>query len=92
MNRWTGISAASASAALLWGAMAIAQTPPTNCERARTPEMVEGQVVKVDNRSGKVTVRGKDGTTHEFEASKETLRDLKTGDQIEAKLREAPKC
>jgi hypothetical protein len=39
-----------------------------------------------------VTVREKDGTTHEFQANAETLKDMKPGDQIEAKLREAPKC
>jgi hypothetical protein len=29
---------------------------------------------------------------HEFQASKETLRDLKVGDHVEARLRELPKC
>jgi hypothetical protein len=32
------------------------------------------------------------GATHEFQASKETLQDLKVGDRIDANLREAPKC
>ena len=41
---------------------------------------------------GKVTVREPGGITHEFQASAETLKDLKVGDQIGAKLREAPKC
>lgn len=31
-------------------------------------------------------------TTHEFQANRETLQDMKPGDKIEAKLREAPKC
>jgi hypothetical protein len=35
-----------------------------------------------------VTLRTSDGETHEFEASPETLRDLKLGDRIEAKRRE----
>ena len=48
---------------------------------------IEGQVVKVDAAQGKVTVRGADGTTHEFQASKETLQDMKVGDKIAAKLR-----
>lgn len=30
--------------------------------------------------------------THEFQANKETVKDMKAGDRIEAKLREAPKC
>ena len=53
---------------------------------------MEGQVVNVDPNAGKVMVREKDGTTHEFQASKETLQTVKAGDQLEAKLREAPKC
>ena len=60
--------------------------------RMKAPEKVEGQVVKVDPAQGKVTVREADGTVHEFQASAETLKDLKPGDQIGAKLREAPKC
>ena len=48
---------------------------------------IEGQVVKVDAAQGKVTVRGADGTTHEFQASKETLQDMKVGDKIAAKPR-----
>ena len=36
---------------------------------------------------GKVTVRATDGTTHEFQASKETLQDMKVGDKIAAKPR-----
>ena len=48
---------------------------------------VEGQVVKVDAAQGKVTVRGADGTTHEFQASKETLQGMKVGDKIAAKPR-----
>jgi hypothetical protein len=48
---------------------------------------IEGQVVKVDAAQGKVTVRGTDGTTHEFQASKETLQDMKVGDKIAAKPR-----
>ena len=48
---------------------------------------IEGQVVKVDAAQGKVTVRGADGTTHEFQASKETLQGMKVGDKIAAKPR-----
>ena len=60
--------------------------------KVKAAEKVEGQVVKVDAAQGKVTVREPGGTTHEFQASAETLKDLKVGDQIGAKLREAPKC
>jgi hypothetical protein len=39
-----------------------------------------------------VTVADASGKTHEFQASKETLQDLKVGDSIEAKLRALPNC
>jgi hypothetical protein len=51
---------------------------------------VEGQVVHVDVEQGKLHERESDGTAHEFQASKETLQDVKVGDRIEAKLREIP--
>src|SRR6202022_1468405 len=40
----------------------------------------------------KLTVRGKDGEGHEFQVSKDTLRDLKAGEQIGWSLRFARKC
>jgi hypothetical protein len=46
----------------------------------------------VDQNAGKVTIRDSKGTTHEFQANRETLQEMKPGDKIEAKLREAPKC
>jgi Cu/Ag efflux protein CusF len=67
---------------------ALGQAPPR--PEAKTPETLQGQVVKVDMDAGKVTVRAGDGTIHEFEASRETLQDLKPGDRIEAKRRAAP--
>ena len=68
--------------------------PKAECKnnRAQTPEKVEGQVMAVDQNAGRITVREKNGTTHEFQANRQTLEDMKPGDQIEAKLREAPKC
>ena len=63
----------------------------TSCASG-APEKVEGQVVRVDPATNKVTVRDKSGATHEFQANKETTKDMKPGDQIEARLREAPKC
>ena len=50
-------------------------------------EVVAGQVTKIDPDRNRVTVRAADGTTYEFEASEETMRDLKEGDRIEAKKR-----
>ena len=79
---------------------ALAQQPKSsqpsasvNCGmQGNTPPLVEGQVVKVDRSGGNVTVRGKDGTTHEFKASADTLADMKPGDRIEARLRPAQNC
>lgn len=58
----------------------------------KSPELVEGQVSKVDRFQGKLTVRDSAGKEYEFVASNETLQDYKVGDPIKAKLREAPKC
>ena len=49
-------------------------------------------LTNVDANAGKVTVRGNDGQTHEFQATKEMLQTMKPGDRLEATLREAPKC
>ena len=79
---------------MLWTGSALAQGKPA-CDpqgKVITPVKVVGQVVKVDLVQGRVTVRETDGTVHEFQASNETLQDLKAGDRIEANLREAPKC
>jgi hypothetical protein len=73
----------------LIGAPVQAQTKP-ECDPAKTPAKVEGQVVKVDKAQNKVSVRGTDGTTHDFQASKDLIKDLKVGDRIEANLRSAP--
>ncbi len=72
--------------------LAFAQ-PKADCKnRGEVPEKVEGQVTAVDQKSGRVTIRDTKGATHEFQANQETVRDMKPGDRIEAKLREAPKC
>jgi hypothetical protein len=77
----------------LWAGFAAGQTKPS-CDqmKASAPQKVEGKVVRVDQAQGKVAVTESDGKTHEFQASKETLQDLKVGDSIEARLRELPKC
>ena len=41
---------------------------------------------------GRVAVADASGKTHEFQASKETLQELRVGDRIEAKLRAVPNC
>ena len=48
--------------------------------------------LKVDHGLDRATVKGKDGMVHEFQVSKDTLRDLKPGHKVEAALRSAPKC
>ena len=58
----------------------------------KTPEMVEGRVSNINRSQGKLTVQDSHGKDYDFHASNETLQDLKVGDQIKAKLREAPKC
>jgi len=94
MRLWFGVTTGLALGLMLWAGSALAQGKPS-CDaqgRMKSPEKVEGQILKVDNAQGKVTVRGADGTVHEFQASAETLKDPKVGDKLEAKLREAPKC
>jgi hypothetical protein len=77
----------------LWAGFAAGQTKQS-CDqmKAGARQQVEGKVARVDQTQGVVAVTEKDGTTHEFKASKETLQDLKVGDNIEARLRELPKC
>jgi hypothetical protein len=92
MKRWLMLSGVFTTTAFLATGLAFGQ-PKADCkDRAQTPEKVEGQVVAVDQSAGRVTIREKNGSTHEFQANKETLQDMKPGDKIEAKLREAPKC
>jgi len=88
MERRRSLSAALTVAIALGGGTALAQTKTAGC--AGTPAKVEGQVLKVDLDGGKVTIRESNGTTHEFQASRETLQGYKVGDRIEAKLRELP--
>ena len=94
MKRWSTFTTAAVAIAVLATAPAFAQQPQpkatTDCKN--TPTKVEGQVVRVDTSSGKVTIRGNDGQTHEFQATKEMAQTMKPGDRLEATLREAPKC
>ena len=92
MRPWRDMTAVIVTTAVLWSGATLAQPKPAGCDSAWVPVKVAGQVIKIDGAKGKVTVRTDDGTTHEFQASKETLQDLKAGDRIEAKLRSAPNC
>ncbi len=77
----------------LWAGFAASQSKPS-CDQAKAsaPQKVDGKVARVDQAKGKVAVVASDGKTHEFQADKETLKDLKVGDQIEANLRSIPNC
>lgn len=92
------LSAGIAASIILLSGDALAQNTPVGqdksaeCKKAGVPERVEGQVAKVDPDQGKVTVRGSNGETWEFQASKETLQNYKVGDHIEARPRTAPNC
>jgi hypothetical protein len=66
--------------------------PKINCNVPRAPQKVEGQITRVDPATNTITVRESNGGTHEFQASRETLQDLKVGDRIEATLRPAQNC
>lgn len=90
MNRWLTISGAFVAIGLSTG-LAFGQQPKADC-KTRAPQKVEGQVVRVDANTNKITIRDKSGTTHEFQANQDTTKDMKPGDHVEARLREAPKC
>ena len=91
--------AALAAALMLIVGPAFAQATKPECQPSasaggagstkagKAPQKIEGQVTKVDPKSGMLTVKRPDGTTHEFKGSAETLRDYKKGDQIELTLR-----
>jgi Cu/Ag efflux protein CusF len=91
MNRWLTLTSGFVAITLLSSGLAFGQQPKADC-KAATPEKVEGQVVRVDKKTDRVTVRDSAGATHEFQANKETTKDLKAGDKIEARLRQAPNC
>ncbi|HET7342887.1 MAG TPA: hypothetical protein VFL90_15590 [Methylomirabilota bacterium] len=95
MTRWLLLSSGFVTAALLTAGLAFGQTatqPKASGHDCKKPlEKVEGQVTNVDQSSGMITVRDKNGAMHQFQASADTLKDMKPGDTIEAKLREV-KC
>lgn len=88
MKSWTRFGMAVAAPILLWSGTALGQAANPPVHQGSTPRMVEGRVISIEPKQGRVTIRATDGTTHEFQASKETLQDLKVGDRIEARLRQ----
>lgn len=89
MNRWLASTSALVAFTLLSTGLAFGQQQKPEC---KAPAKVEGQVLRVDPKTNKVTIRDRSGTTHEFQSNAETTKDLKAGDTIEATLRQAPKC
>ena len=98
MSRWIVYGAGLVSMALLAAMPAFGHPQPSQTQRtsreckAHAPEKVDGEVTRVDASSGRITIKDKSGTTHEFQASGEMVKTMKAGDKIEATLREAPKC
>lgn len=103
MTQMTRVTALTVAVVLLGSVAAFAQgaskpdCPPPAASpgtepRATSPQTIQGEVVDVDQQRGRVTLRGSDGKTYEFQASQETLADMKRGDRIEARLRSAPGC
>jgi len=74
MKRWLLTSSALATGALLTAGLAFGESKEECMKRTQTPEKVEGQVVKVDQNAGKVTIRDSKGTTHEFQATRRRFR------------------
>jgi hypothetical protein len=89
MKNWVRVAVMLVAGSLMWSGIALGQAKPADCPKA---EKIDGQVVKVDTNQGKLTVRGSDGKTYEFNASKETLEDKKVGDHIEVTRRLPEGC
>jgi len=86
MKKHFGFAAMALSVALGQG---IVAAPRVATAAEQASEAVTGMVTRIDLERNRVTVRGSDGKTYEFEASEETLKDLQVGDHIEAKRRPA---
>jgi hypothetical protein len=95
------LAAALVAAAMLVVTPAFAQSTKPDCQPSaspgarggkvgKAPQKIEGEVTKVDQKNGMLTVKAPDGSTHEFKGSAETLRDYKKGDKIELTLRSEP--
>jgi Cu/Ag efflux protein CusF len=87
MRTRLGLVAMALTLALGQGVMLLPARSATAAEQ--TSEVVEGVVTKIDHDRSRVTIRSSDGTVFEFEASAETLKDMKVGDRIEARRRPA---
>src|SRR5262245_14609392 len=97
------LTAALVAAALVAGGPTLAQdkskapcqpsaSPRSDASalKAKAPEKIDGEVVKVDHKAGMITVRNNDGSIHEFRGDDQTLRDYKKGDKVQLTLRSEP--
>jgi hypothetical protein len=90
----------AALAALMFATTPVlAQSTKPNCppqpsaspgSTTKAPEKIEGEVTKIDPKTGTLTVKGQDGKTHEFRGSQDTVKEYKRGDKIELTLRQEP--
>jgi Cu/Ag efflux protein CusF len=86
MRKTIGLAALALTIALGQG---IVAAPWAATAEEQASEVIAGLVTKIDHERSRVTLRSSDGESHEFEASAETLKDLKVGDRIEATRRPA---
>jgi hypothetical protein len=84
MRKISGLAAIALTVAL---GLSIFAAPRAATAAEQTSEVIAGEVTKIDLDRSRVTLRSSDGKTHEFEASAETLKDMKVGDRIELKRR-----
>jgi hypothetical protein len=84
MRKCLGLAALALTVALGLG---IVAAPRAARAAEQASSIIDGVVTEIDHDRSRVTVLSSDGKPHEFEASAETLRDLKVGDRIEAKRR-----
>ena len=94
MHTRIGVAVGLLAGVLLGGPAALAETsgPPGECPRITAVERIDGTVMNIDTQQGVLTLLGSDGTIHKFQASQETLQDLRIGDKIQTKLRISEKC
>lgn len=78
----------------LGGNVALAETSgkPGDCPKIGAVEKIDGTVTNIEAQQGVLTLLSSDGTVHKFQASQETLQDLKIGDKIQTKLRISEAC
>ncbi len=85
--RWLSVSVAALVGVTAASSLALGQAKP-DC----TPHKVDARIVKVDMDQGKLTLQEANGSTFEFQASKDVLHDKKVGDRLEITKRLPDGC